>query len=373
MIETTVSRAPPRSGSVRLPLTLADLRAYSTIIDARSPAEWLLDRLPGALSYPVLDDDQRHQIGTLYKETTSFEAKKAGAALVARNIAMHLETAFRDKPKNWRPLIYCWRGGTRSGALTHILRQVGWDAVQLEGGYKRWRAQVVRDLTTMPATLSFIAICGRTGSGKSRLLDALSAHGAQVLDLEALAAHKGSVLGDLPGQPQPSQKHFESSIWTALSDFTPDRPVFVEAESKKIGVLQVPDALLVQMWQGQCVELVTPRSLRVALLTEEYVHLINDPALLAYKINCLSALHSKERIAHWHQLAAAAAWEEFVSELLESHYDPAYDRSMFRNYLNIGSATNVALSQVTTAGFDVAAGEILARTAARLGVNPASG
>jgi len=359
LIDLPAARYPAKPGAVRLPLSLVDLQGYSTIIDARSPAEWLLDRLPGALSYAVLDDAERIRVGTLFKQTSSFDAKKVGGALVARNIARHLESAFADKPKNWRPLIYCWRGGSRSGAFTHILRQIGWDAMQLEGGYKRWRAQVVRDLDQLPSALAFVAVCGRTGSGKSRLLNALAARGAQVLDLEGLAVHKGSVLGDLPDQPQPSQKMFESSIWAELSGFAPDRPVFVEAESKKIGVLRVPDALLAQMWQGECIDLVTPQALRVPLLTAEYVHLINDPTLLSYKINCLRALHSTAQIDAWHQLVADQAWDSLVGELLDAHYDPAYDRSMFRNYRKIGNATRVALAGITAADFDAAACEVL--------------
>ncbi len=358
-IGAAAMRFPRKPERVQLPLSFANLGSYSTIIDARSPAEWALDRLPGALSYPVLSDEERIQVGTLFKQSSGFDAKKVGAALVARNIAHHLETAFRDKPKSWRPLVYCWRGGSRSGAFTHILRQIGWDAVQLEGGYKRWRTQVVSDLAQMPATLSFVAICGRTGSGKSRLLDALAARGAQVLDLEALAVHKGSVLGDLPDQPQPSQKMFDSTIWATLSGFDGTQPVFVEAESKKIGVLQLPDALIERMWQGECVELVTPKALRVLLLMDEYVHLINDPLLLSFKIDCLRALHSKERIDVWHRLVATQAWDELVANLLDSHYDPAYDRSMFRNYLQIGAATSVALTSVSEAGFDAAARDAL--------------
>ncbi|MBC7623151.1 MAG: tRNA 2-selenouridine(34) synthase MnmH, partial [Aeromicrobium sp.] len=272
-------------------------------------------------------------------------------ALVARNIAHHLETAFCDKPKNWRPLIYCWRGGSRSGAFTHILRQIGWDATQLEGGYKRWRTQVVGDLQNLSTAFSFSAICGRTGSGKSRLLASMRAQDAQVLDLEDLAGHKGSVLGDIPNQPQPSQKMFESKIWSELSRFDPAKTVFVEAESKKIGVLRVPDALIEQMWQGHCIELATPKPLRIRLLVEEYAHLIDDPALMHFKIDCLSALHSKETIASWHQRVDAGAWDDLVSDLLDSHYDPAYDRSMFKNYLGIGTARSVSLPTITVEGF----------------------
>lgn len=346
---------PLRAGTVRLPLSAHDLARYDAIIDTRSPAEWAHDHLPGAISCPVLNDAERVTVGTLYKQSSSFEAKKVGAALVARNIATHLDTIFRDKPKNWRPLIYCWRGGSRSGAMTHILRQVGWDAVQLEGGYKQWRAQVVRDLAVLPAPFRFVAICGRTGSGKSRLIEALGQAGHQALDLEALAAHKGSVLGDLPGAPQPSQKAFETSIWSALVAFDPARPVYVEAESKKIGLLRVPDTLIAAMWEGDCVELVTDRSLRIPLLCDEYAHLIADPVHLAAKLSCLKRLHPGERIEQWMSHVQAARWETLVAELLTDHYDPLYTRSMFRNYRHAEKAVPIPLHSIDAKGFADAA------------------
>jgi tRNA 2-selenouridine synthase len=348
-------RFQPKLGCVRLPLSAADLANYSEIIDTRSPSEWQLDHLPGAISLPVLEDTERAHVGTLYKHVSSFEAKKVGAALVARNIARHLETALAAKPKNWRPLIYCWRGGARSGAFTHILRQIGWDAAQLEGGYKRWRTQVVADLQELPKAFSFRAICGRTGSGKSRLLTSMHALGAQVLDLEALAEHKGSVLGDIPNQPQPTQKMFESKIWVELSRFDPTRPVFVEAESKKIGLLRVPQVLIERMWHGECIELLTPQPLRVRFLAEEYAHLIADPALMHFKIDCLRPLHARERIDGWHRLVDAGAWDDLVAALLDSHYDPAYDRSMFKNYQGIRRARNVSLTAISSEGFRSAA------------------
>jgi tRNA 2-selenouridine synthase len=303
----------------------------------------------------VLSDAERITVGTLYKQASGFEAKKVGAAMVARNVAHHLETLFKDKPRQWKPLIYCWRGGSRSGAMTHILRQVGWDAVQLEGGYKQWRAQVVRDLSTLPQRFHFVAICGRTGSGKSRLIEALAQTGQQVLDLEALALHKGSVLGALPDAPQPSQKYFESQMWHALSTLDPARVVYVEAESKKIGMLRVPEALIARMWQGRCAELVTPKEERIALLCNEYAHFIAAPARLATQLECLRGLHSNERIDGWLALSAGAQWRALVEALLVHHYDPLYERSMFRNYLHAASAHRVNLARATPEGFLAAA------------------
>ena len=340
-----------QAGTQKLPLTLDALAGFDAIIDVRSPSEFALDHIPGAANYSVLSDTERIEVGTIYKQVSAFDAKKVGAAMVARNIAAHIDAAFRDKPKSWRPLIYCWRGGVRSGALAHVLRSIGWAALQLEGGYKSWRGQVIHDLATLPAQFRYHVICGRTGSGKSRLLEALANSGAQVLDLEKLAAHKGSVLGDLPDEPQPAQKFFESRIWKELSGFDPARPVYIEAESKKIGSLRVPQPLIEQMWQGRCFEVVTPSSLRARLLREEYAHLIENRDLLFHKLDCLKSLHSIAQIDSWKQLAYNAKWDDFVADMLANHYDPAYERSMFTNYVNARNAVALQAIDISSNGF----------------------
>jgi tRNA 2-selenouridine synthase len=317
---------------VATPLTLAELAAFDEILDARSPAEFAEDHLPGAVNTPVLDDAERARIGTLYKEQSAFEAKRAGAPLAARNISKHLEERFADRPRQWRPLVYCWRGGGRSGSLVHVLRQVGWNAMRLDGGYKAFRRQVVADLEQLPARFTFHVICGATGSGKSRLLEALAEAGAQVLDLEVLAAHRGSVLGDLPDAPQPTQKAFETSLWTALSRFDPARPVYVESESKKVGNLRVPDVLITRMRESRCFRLEADEATRVALLRDDYAHFIARPDALVEKLECLRSLHGAERIDLWKSHLARGDWDALVRDLLESHYDPAYRRSLLRNY-----------------------------------------
>ncbi len=341
----------PKTGQLALPLTLEQLNGFDTIIDVRSPAEFAEDHLPGAINWPVLTNEQRITVGTLYKQSSAFDAKKVGAALVARNIAGHVENHLLDKPKGWKPLVYCWRGGSRSGAMAHILRSIGWGALQLEGGYKAWRGQVLADLEMLPDRFNYRVICGRTGSGKSRLLEALAADGHQVLDLEKLAAHKGSVLGELPDEAQPAQKMFESRIWLALSGFAPDRPVYVEAESKKVGALRVPESLIRCMRQSECYEVVTPAALRIRLLREEYTHLIANPALLFDKLDCLVALHSAERIEAWKALARQQQWDEFVAQMLEQHYDPAYSRSMFRNFVAAEGAKPLSVDAIDVEDF----------------------
>jgi tRNA 2-selenouridine synthase len=334
-----------------LPLSLAELRAFGDVIDARSPAEYAEDHIPGALNAPVLDDEERALVGTIYKQRSAFEAKRAGAPLAARNIAAAIEERFAAKPRDWRPLVYCWRGGGRSGSMVHVLRQVGWNAVRLDGGYKAFRRQVVAELETMPLRLRFQVICGATGSGKSRLLEALAETGAQVLDLEILAAHRGSVLGDLPDEPQPAQKAFETAIWTTLSEFDPREPVFVESESRKVGNLRVPEALIAHMREGRCFRVETSNALRVQLLVEDYAHLIANPARLVEKLECLKDLHGAERIGRWKEQVADAAWEDLVNDLLADHYDPAYRKSMFRNYRGAQAAEPVRITDATRAGF----------------------
>src|SRR5438105_14995736 len=162
-----------------------DFKDYDAIIDARTPSEYALDHIPGAVSAPVLDDAQRAEVGTLYKQVSPFEAKKRGAALVAKNVARHVEDLFGQKDKGWRPLIYCWRGGKRSGAMAHILREIGWPAETLEGGYRAYRRWVVEALATLPAQIGFIVVHGPTGSGKTRLLTALGKAGTTLTGLEA--------------------------------------------------------------------------------------------------------------------------------------------------------------------------------------------
>jgi tRNA 2-selenouridine synthase len=305
---------------------------FDVVIDVRSPAEFALDHIPGALNYPVLNNEERAQIGTLYKQESPFAAKKLGAALVSRNIAGHLENHFLEFPREWRPLIYCWRGGERSGAFTHILNRIGWKARQLEGGYQGFRRLVIDDLGLNAKQFSFHVICGMTGSGKTRVLRELKTLGAQVLDLEALAVHRGSVLGNEPHVDQPSQKGFETALWNALRTLNPSRPVYVESESKKVGGVHVPDALMEKIRQGSCIELRSSTATRVSWLIREYDHFLIDTDNLKSKLALLSAHYGKAQIAKWSEAIDAGQFPQLVEELLVKHYDPSYTSSIVRNF-----------------------------------------
>jgi tRNA 2-selenouridine synthase len=302
------------------------------IIDTRSPAEYLDDHLPGAINCPVLTDDERHQVGMLYKQVSPFEARKVGAALVARNIAHAIEQNFSDHPKSWQPLIYCWRGGQRSGAMQIILREIGWDALRLEGGYKAYRNHVLQQLETLPGKFRYIVIAGPTGSGKTRLLAALAQQGAQTLDLEELAGHKGSVLGRTPQTNQPSRRSFDTRLIRCLSSFDHHRPIFTEAESKRIGDIHLPTDLMNGMHQAPCICIAPTIEARLEFLLHDYAYFITDPAALSTRLEGLKILHSKETMTSWQAMIAAKNWPELVLDLLNQHYDPHYQRSMNRSF-----------------------------------------
>jgi tRNA 2-selenouridine synthase len=323
---------------------LSQLQSYSLLIDARSEAEYAEDHIPGAVNWPSLSNEERKLVGTEYKQVSAFDAKKRGAVLVARNIARHVEAHVIDKPRTWRPLVYCWRGGNRSGALAHVLAKIGFKVDVIDGGYREYRRAVMTELDTLPAQYDFKVVCGKTGSGKTRHLHALQAQGEQVLDLEGLANHRGSVLGLKPGDVQPSQKMYESRVWHALRALSTSRPVYVESESKKVGAVQVPAALIGRMRGSDCIVLDVPMEQRVDLLMDEYDFFVQDPAALHARLDALVALRGRDTVERWKQLTRnpqdVNAFRTFVRESLEQHYDPTYLASMKRNFARFGEAVH---------------------------------
>lgn len=320
---------------------------FDAVIDVRSPAEFAEDHLPGAVNWPVLDDEQRRIVGTLYKQVSPLQARKVGAAMVARNIAGHLDRWLVDLPREWRPLVYCWRGGQRSGSLAWFLGQIGFRTAQLQGGYKAFRALVRSDLQALPQRFDYRVLCGRTGSGKTRLLQALAKQGAQTLDLEGLAGHRGSVLGAVPGSPQPSQKRFDTSCWQALRRLDAAQPVFVEGESRKIGVLRVPEALIAQLREhGQCIRVELDDAARLQLLLQEYGHYAGDAEGFCRQLEGLVELRGRDTVSAWQALARSGQWAQVFAALMQQHYDPLYERSFRSSYRQLPQATVVALQDV---------------------------
>ena len=336
--------------------SLADLVALDvdTIIDVRSPSEYAEDHLPGAINLPVLDDAERAQVGTLYKQVSPFDARKIGGALVAQNTAKHLQTALTEKDGGWQPLVYCWRGGQRSGAFATILEQVGWRVRLLKGGYQSYRRQVVHSLYDQNLPHRLVLIDGGTGTAKTALLQHLHSAGAQVIDLEGLAAHRGSLFGAV-ADAQPSQKMFESRLVGELGRLDPERVTFVEAESSKIGERLMPPSLWDAMGQAPRVRISAPLAARGAYLSTAYDDLTTDADRLSALIDKLRPYHPAERIAQWHGQAGEKQWEGLAKDLIEHHYDPRYEKSAARQPAPTTTLDLPDLSEAT-----------LARTAAEL-------
>ena len=340
-------------------ITAADaitrLAEFDAVVDVRSESEYAEDRLPGAVNWPVLNDDERRLVGTEYKQVSPFDARKRGAAMVARNIARHIEEQLAARPRSWRPLVYCWRGGQRSGALATVLDQIGFTVHVLEGGYREFRRAVLAELEALPGPLHLRVVCGRTGSAKSRLLQALAAAGAPVLDLEAMACHRGSVLGPLPGQPQPSQKAFETRLWQALRGLDPARSVYAEGESRTIGRLRIPEPLLLRLRAAPCVQVQMPLPARVAFLLDDYAHFVHDVDSFCERLAALREVRGAAVVERWQAQARAGQVAAVVEELLTLHYDPIYERSMQRNFAGFATAPTIELPDAAPATLAAAA------------------
>lgn len=338
---------------------LGKLASFSDVIDARSEGEYAEDHLPGAVNWPSLHDEERKIVGTQYKQISQFEAKKLGAALVAKNIAEHIQRDVLDKPKEWQPLVYCWRGGKRSGSLALILDQIGFRVTLVDGGYKAFRAALVADLPQLAARHNYQVVCGPTGSGKTRLLQALAAQGAQVLDLEALANHRSSVLGLIPGVAQPSQKAFDSRIWAALRGFDPARPVYIESESKKVGNVAVPEGLIAAMRSSPCLNVQLAEDERVALLLEDYDFFVRDIEFFCERLVALTEARGKATVQDWQARARSGDVASVVRELLLRHYDPVYLQSMQRNFTQYEKARQISPNDHSAAAIAALAQSLL--------------
>jgi tRNA 2-selenouridine synthase len=310
--------------------SLADVLAldFDDIIDVRAPAEWAEDHVPGAISLPVLDDAERARVGTIYKQVSPFSARKIGAALVAKNAAAHLEGPLADKPGGWQPLVYCWRGGQRSGSFASILSQIGWRVEVVQGGYKSWRRLVVAALYDQPFAHRLVVLDGNTGTAKTELLARLSARGVQVVDLEGLANHRGSLFGHMGEQP--SQKAFEGRLALALARLDPQRPVVVEAESAKVGECRLPPKLWRAMVAAPRISIAAPRRARAAYLVRAYADLVADVARLDRVVASLAPAHPREVIAEWRAMVAAGEFVDLAEGLMARHYDPRYGKHRAR-------------------------------------------
>ncbi|WP_458791892.1 tRNA 2-selenouridine(34) synthase MnmH [Yoonia sp. MH D7] len=325
---------------------------FDALIDVRSPAEFAIDHVPGAINLPALSNEQRAHIGTIYKQVSPFEARKMGAALVARNVADHVDGPLANFDGSWRPLVYCWRGGQRSGSFAIIMQQIGWRAQTVDGGYMAWRRLVKRTLYDTPLPHRFILLDGNTGTAKTAILARLAARDVQVLDLEGLAGHRGSLLGATEGG-QPNQKKFETALALALSKLDPDRPVIVEAESSKIGQINLPPQVWYSMINAPSIMISAPIAARAAFLETAYADVIADPKELANRLAPLRYIRGHAVVEDWLSLLAAGKFRALATALMEQHYDAAYAKSRAHD-------THATLAQIRSETLDDAGQDALA-------------
>ncbi|MEM6729422.1 MAG: tRNA 2-selenouridine(34) synthase MnmH, partial [Pseudomonadota bacterium] len=278
------------------------------------------------INLPVLDNAERAEVGTIYKQVSPFRARKIGAAKVFRNAARHIETALAHHEGGWRPLVYCWRGGQRSGAFAWMLKEIGWRAEVIEGGYRAYRRLVSQMLYEAPLPHRLVRLGGLTGTAKTEILGVMAAQGLPVIDLEALANHRGSLLGDR-ATPQPSQKAFESALAQDFLAFDPATPVIVEAESSKIGALTLPPSLWALMKDAPILELTAPLEARAHYLARAYEDILAEPDALMEKLAPLRRVRGAKVLERWEALARAGDHAALCHALAVDHYDPAYRRA----------------------------------------------
>ena len=317
---------------------------FHDIVDVRTPDEFLIDHIPGSINLPVLSSEERAVVGTLYKKD-SFEGKKLGASLISKNIASHLKEFFKDKDRSHRPVVYCQRGGERSKSLATVLSRIGMKPLVIDGGYKAYRRHIVRSIDELVSKVSFRVLCGLTGCGKTKILKHLSSLGCQVINLEELASHCGSLLGANPNVTQPSQTLFESKIFFSLEKITPEKIVYVESESKKIGDRHIPNSIISNMRNSHCVWIESSMENRVELLLKDYNFFTKDVSKLQEIMKKFSSYIGKKEYATINDALTNEKWESFVTALLKNHYDPLYEKSINKNFPLIRESKRVKLEQ----------------------------
>jgi tRNA 2-selenouridine synthase len=245
------------------------LRQEIPLVDARSPGEYAHSHIPEAINLPILNDEERVHVGTLYKNSGALAATLKGFELVGPRFHEIQKSALTQFPDR-KVILYCWRGGMRSQILSWLLSQVGFQVFRLEGGYKSYRKFTFDQVRL---SYPYLVLGGKTGTGKTVLLQKLREEGEQVIDLEALAHHKGSSFGAIGQKPQPSVEHFENLLAEQLRLIDSKNPIWIENESQRIGNILLPESMYVQMTQSPRIEIQKTTEERIEHISQEYAQL----------------------------------------------------------------------------------------------------
>ncbi|NEQ75329.1 MAG: tRNA 2-selenouridine(34) synthase MnmH [Okeania sp. SIO2C9] len=312
------------------------------ILDVRSPGEYAQGHIPGAVNFPLFNNDERALVGTCYKQKGKDEAVELGLAIVGPKLANFVARAKVLAPDR-QVRIHCWRGGMRSASVAWLLETAGFNVALLIGGYKGFRRWAL-SLFSVPQKM--IILGGMTGSGKTEILSALGSMGEQVLDLEALANHRGSSFGALGQLPQPTNEQFWNAIAMEWAKFDRSQVLWVEAESKRIGMCCIPQEIFEQMERAKVIEISRSRQERVAFLVEIYGEAdINDLIASTERIRRrLGGLRTQQAINFLREGNLAAA-----SDLILHYYDKTYTYDLEKRGVSIQKVDISGLSAVDTA------------------------
>lgn len=295
------------------------------MIDVRSPGEFAKGHIPGAYNIPLFSNEERALVGTLYKKEGPSPALLKGLELVGPKLHLFIKDAQQLASSPGTPLfVYCWRGGQRSRSMAWLLSLVGFNCTTLEGGYKAFRRMAQNHFqTTLYSQL--LVLGGMTGSGKTATLKELKKRGAQVVDLEDLAHHKGSAFGSLGEKPQPSIEHFENKLYMALRSINPSLPLWIEDESHQVGQCLIPNHLFHQMRMAPVVKIEVDRNVRLKRLVEDYASFpLDEIKRCLYKIERrLGGQHLKEALQEL-ELSHFTR----VAEITLNYYDKAYQHGL---------------------------------------------
>ncbi|WP_321368993.1 tRNA 2-selenouridine(34) synthase MnmH [uncultured Desulfuromusa sp.] len=338
--------------TIELEKALEQRRNGALIIDVRTPAEFAESTIPGAMNVPIFSNEERVQIGTLFKQKGKMAARKLGVEIVAPKIPALLERIEDFRCGHSGPVIvFCWRGGMRSLAMTSFMNLAGIPARQLLGGHKGFRRKVL-DFFEQQEWPPIFVLRGLTGVGKTRILDRLQQMDYPVIDLEGLANHRGSAFGALGLEPQPSQKQFDALLWDRLSQLQDSPYLVTEGESLHIGRLMVPKSFHQAMQIQTSVWIKASLDIRTRIILEDYPALDQLREQFERPINALKERLGNKLVGEFLELLNSGQWDKLVRELMVRYYDPLYMHTLPERRIEIELDTMASVTEKVAVALD---------------------